>query len=159
MRGAPRSAFPEVSPLLTIDPSSINYTEVHPAGLFEMIALVHERYSLPVIITENNGQQVPAGDLDLESQLVVENVSWMMRALDAGYDVRGYFYWSLMDNYEWNMGMTGKRLGLYAVEANDPNKRRQPRPVANTFSELARQGGVPERLAERFPIFESSLRE
>ena len=49
--------------------------------------------------------------------------------MSRGADVRGYFYWTLMDNYEWNHGMTMK-LGLYAVDPLDHSKTRTPRPRA-----------------------------
>jgi beta-glucosidase len=50
--------------------------------------------------------------------------------------VRGYFYWTLTDNYEWNHGMN-IRMGLYAVDANDPMKVRTARPAASVYGQIA----------------------
>lgn len=77
--------------------------------------------NVPIIITEN-------GICDAQD---IHRAEWIMsynnavkQALDDGYDVRGYCYWSLLDNYEWNMGHN-KKFGLYAVDtlSDDPTKK------------------------------------
>jgi hypothetical protein len=47
----------------------------------------------------------------------------IMRAIRDGYDVRGVYYWTLMDNFEWNMGYTMK-FGIYSWSPGDPSKQR-----------------------------------
>ena len=55
-------------------------------------------------------------------------------------DVRGYFVWTLMDNFEWAEG-NGKRFGLYRVEYAD--QRRVPRASAHWYGQVARTNTVP----------------
>ena len=48
-------------------------------------------------------------------QYVSEHLKALARAVELGVDVRGYFYWSLLDNFEWNSGYT-KRFGMFHVD-------------------------------------------
>ncbi|MBS1558762.1 MAG: family 1 glycosylhydrolase [Bacteroidetes bacterium] len=56
------------------------------------------------------------------------------QALQDGIDIRGYFWWSPWDNFEWHLGPT-YRFGLY--ECNLETKERKPRPSAHLFRKLA----------------------
>ncbi len=62
----------------------------------------------------------------------------MHRAIQAGADVRGFFYWSLMDNFEWQFGYT-KKFGLLAVDFADPKLPRSPKPLAEVYSKICRE--------------------
>jgi beta-glucosidase len=96
---------------------------VVPAGLTETLTTLRERYpSLPpVYITENgaayedvvsSGGTVP--DPDRVSYLD-SHLRAVRAAIDAGVDVRGYYCWSLLDNFEWAEGFS-KRFGLVHVD-------------------------------------------
>jgi beta-galactosidase len=151
VQGLGYSALPELSPLLTMDPFTVDYSQIDPSGLYDMIALVQTDLGVPVIITENNGQHVPDGDMDLEIRYVVENLQWVAKAIRDGYDVRGYFYWAMRDNIEWNHGMR-RPLGLYAVDPADPQRTRVPRAIADVFARIATARAVPADLREQYPI-------
>jgi beta-glucosidase len=85
---------------------------IDPQGLEEEIALVSRRYRKPIVILEN-------GIADATDQkrpnYLLRHLRAIRRMLDAGYDVRGYFHWSLSDNYEWRHGYKAK-FGLFALE-------------------------------------------
>jgi beta-glucosidase len=66
----------------------------------------------PIIITENG---IPDGQDTRRHTWITGYLQALKKAVDDGYDVRGYYYWSLLDNYEWNMGHD-KKFGLYAVD-------------------------------------------
>ncbi len=151
VEGRPTSFLPELSPLLTINPFTLDLSEIHPRGLYEMCHFLQGRYGLPIYITENNGQALWKGDVELEKRYVVENLRWVSYAIDQGVDIRGYYYWAFMDNYEWNHGMD-IRLGLYAVDPTDPDKTRTPRGIAPLYGEVAGVGKVSGHLAEAYPV-------
>jgi beta-glucosidase len=63
------------------------------------------------------------------------------RAIQDGIDLRGYFVWTLMDNFEWSWGFT-KRFGLVYVDY--PTQRRIPKDSARWFAEVTRRNGPPD---------------
>lgn len=140
-------AFPSLSPLSTFNPLTLELWEDYPRGLYEAALLAHS-YGLPSIVTEN-GIPDPADDLTASSFLV-RHLSWLRRAVRDGADVRGYFYWSLLDNYEWNHGMS-IRYGLYAVDETQPAKPRTPRRTIDTYARIAQENDVPAELLEAYP--------
>jgi len=108
--------------------------EPHPEGLSKVLAIA-DSYGVPVYITENGTPHVETqGEEVLDAHL-----AQMMDAIDAGVDVRGYHYWSFVDNYEWNHGLD-MVFGLYALDID--TKERVQRPVAARFSEVIAAGGL-----------------
>jgi beta-glucosidase len=95
--------------------------EVYPKGLTELLLKLHQAYPLPPIyITENgmaNRDVVDQGQVHDHER--IDFVRWHLEALTeamrAGVDVRGYFLWSLLDNFEWNSGYA-KRFGIVHVD-------------------------------------------
>jgi beta-glucosidase len=91
--------------------------EYQAEGLFDVLAAFHARYqttgpALPFVITEA-GIATEVGTRRAEN--VVRTLEQISRAIDAGVDVRGYYHWSFMDNFEWAEGYE-PRFGLYRVE-------------------------------------------
>jgi beta-glucosidase len=95
--------------------------ENHPQGLTELLLRVNRDYTLPpVYITENGtacADRVQGGRVaDPERiEYLRSHLEALRAAMEGGVDVRGYFYWSLLDNYEWNSGYD-KRFGLVHVD-------------------------------------------
>lgn len=108
------------------------FWEEYPDGLYDVVA-VGADYGLPMMITENGTQPTDeSGDVFLRPHLAA-----LLRAVSDGMDVRGYFYWSLLDNYEWNHGM-GMRFGLYTF---DPvTKARTLRPMGGDYAQIVASG-------------------
>ena len=71
----------------------------------------------------------------------------MARAIAAGADVRGYFAWSLLDNFEWAEGFTG-RFGLFRVDFGG-DFARHPRGSADVYREIVTNRGVTAALWAR----------
>ncbi len=94
---------------------------IYAEGLYRAIQEVSECLAkpcgIPIYITENG---IAACDNDQRELFFRQYLYAMSRAINDGYDVRGYFFWSLMDNYEW--GTYKKRYGLYHVDF-DTQKR------------------------------------
>ncbi|MFO0722405.1 MAG: glycoside hydrolase family 1 protein [Myxococcota bacterium] len=134
--GAEDSFLPAFSPLLTFDPLELEQGAMDPEGLYDVLIKLKETYpATPILITENGADQAIAGGQDA---FMVAHLKSLLRAMHrGGVDVRGYFWWSLMDNYEWNQG-TGMKFGLFGVDPGDKTKARTRRPAADRLQSIAR---------------------
>lgn len=133
-------SLPDLSPLTTFDPFTIDFLDWYPCGIYEAVATAAS-YQVPVIVTEC-GVSDPEGD-ETGSRFVAEHLMWLSRAIRDGYPVESFFYWSLLDNYEWNHGMNMK-FGLYAIEPLDPHKKRRAKASAATYAQTVAQNGIPQ---------------
>jgi beta-glucosidase len=95
--------------------------ETYPQGLTDLLVGLHGEYALPPIYITENGMAVADAIVDgaVRDQARIDYVRMHLasvnEAMRRGVDVRGYFYWSLMDNFEWNSGYA-KRFGLLYVD-------------------------------------------
>ncbi|MDI1435245.1 MULTISPECIES: glycoside hydrolase family 1 protein [Polyangium] len=149
VRGSSGPMLQAFTPLGTFDPLDVRAGEEDPRGLYEMLALAYRTYGLPLYIT-GNGLAHPLDDEDAGPSFLVRHLAWASRAVQEGIDLRGYFFWSLVDDYEWNHGMS-RRFGLYAVDADDPQKNRTPRKTAETYGLIAEERRIPPELLVAYP--------
>jgi beta-glucosidase len=120
---------------------------IEPEGLTELLLDLHRAYpGLPLAITENGAafhDEVSADgrvhDEDRVSYLH-DHIDAVGDAIDQGADVRGYFVWSLMDNFEWAYGYD-RRFGIVRVDYD--TLVRTPKDSAHWFVELIRTGTIP----------------
>ncbi len=118
------------------DPSfyvpSMNY-EFWAPGWRDILVELHERFpDLPMTVTEG-GIATNVGERRAEN--IVRTLEQIQRAIDDGVDVRGYYHWSLMDNFEWAEGYEPK-FGLFAVDLE--TYERTPTLGQQVFAEIAR---------------------
>jgi beta-glucosidase len=92
---------------------------------------------LPVYVTENG---IGTADDADRVRYMTEALVGLRRCLDDGIDLRGYFAWSLLDNFEWAEGYR-PTFGLHEVDRTTFERR--PKPSAAWFAEVARSGVVP----------------
>ena len=115
--------------------------EVYPAALTEVLVWVRDRYGpLPLYITENGAafEDPPEAETDplpdpLRVRYLADHLRAAREALRRGVDLRGYFAWSLLDNFEWSAGFT-HRFGLYHV--NFATQQRTPKASARFFADV-----------------------
>ncbi len=119
---------------------------IRPQGLLRVINQAHERYKLPDIYVTENGasfDDVLDGDAvhdeDRKSYLK-SHVAAVLQAKDEGAPVKGYFAWSLLDNFEWALGFS-KRFGLVYVDYRTLD--RTIKDSGYWYAELARTGVPP----------------
>ncbi len=94
--------------------------EIYPEGMYEVCSALWERYSLPIIITENG----LADKKDVLRKIFLQSTFIQLEKLiEHGIDLRGYMYWSLLDNFEWDKGFW-PRFGLVEVEYHNDLKRK-----------------------------------
>jgi beta-glucosidase len=91
---------------------------------------------LPVYVTESG---IGTADDEARIDYVTRALSGVGRCLDDGIDVRGYFYWSLLDNFEWVLGY-GPTFGLVAVDRE--TFARRPKPSAAWLGGVARANAI-----------------
>lgn len=110
---------------------------IYPQGFYDAIMDVAQ-CELPIYITENGiaDAQDNRRDLWIRTYLGALN-----KAVADGADVRGFYYWSIMDNYEWDMGYE-KKFGLYAVDME--TKERTLRPGSQFYFDLLKQCQYPQ---------------
>ncbi|TAN44539.1 MAG: glycosyl hydrolase family protein [Nitrospirae bacterium] len=85
--------------------------EVHPRGLAKVLRYA-SKLKVPLIITENG---IATRDDHKKTKFLKRHIDVLEHCLADGMDVRGFFYWSLIDNYEWLQGLDA-RFGLYKVD-------------------------------------------
>ena len=101
---------------------------VYPEGLF-LLLLRLKHYKLPVMILENG---ICTDDDQKRWEFIREHISSVKQAMLRGVKVTGYFYWSLIDNFEWEQGF-GPRFGL--IEVDYSTYQRRVRESALKYSE------------------------
>lgn len=147
VEGTADAMLPDLSTLSTFDFFTLVAWEDYPPGLYDMINVVNDDLGLPAIVTET-GTEDPEDDGSSASWLV-RYLAWTHEALRQGADVRGFFYWTLMDNYEWNHGMNW-RMGLYAVDPEDPDKVRTPRSGVAVYGDIASSRTVTTEMQDTY---------
>jgi beta-glucosidase len=131
--GSRLAPFRWLSPFLRVGLTSHQIDDDYAPGISQVLGEAAERYRLPIYVTETGVDQ--ARDADRGRRWLLSTLAWTREAVARGHDVRGYFYWSLIDNYEWNHGMA-QRFGLYAVDGGDPRKERVARPAVGAFRDV-----------------------
>ncbi|MBI4398297.1 MAG: glycoside hydrolase family 1 protein [Candidatus Omnitrophica bacterium] len=109
--------------------------EIYPKGLYQLVK-EFSQYRLPLLVTENG----VCMDRDEERfNFVLSHLEQLAKAVKEGAKVFGYFYWSLLDNYEWAEGY-GPRFGL--VEVDYATQVRTIRGSAKQFAEICKTGRI-----------------
>ncbi|GAB3031884.1 beta-glucosidase [Nocardioides flavus (ex Wang et al. 2016)] len=114
--------------------------EIEPRGLEELLVETHRRTGLPLVVTENGAacadDQVVDGRVDDTDRIdyLRDHLGAVERARRAGADVRGYFVWTLLDNFEWAEGYA-KTFGLVHVDRSSPSLTRTPKASYHWFAE------------------------
>ncbi len=103
---------------------------IDPKGLYKEIQRVGDRYGKPMMITENG---IATDDDDQRVWYMRNHIAAIGQAIRDGYDVRGYFAWSLADNYEWHYGYKAA-FGLATM--NEKTYDRVLKPSAGKFTRL-----------------------
>jgi len=120
--------------------------EVCPEGLYDILGRLHSDYRFPALYVTENGAAYrdevgPDGSVHDPDRVVYlkEHLKAAARAIAAGVPLRGYFVWSLLDNFEWGHGYS-KRFGLVYVDY--PTQRRVLKSSAHWYSRVIDAHGV-----------------
>lgn len=114
-----------------------------PEGMARAIHWANS-FGLPIYITENGIED----EADrIRPRYLIQHLHQVWKKVNTGSPVRGYYHWSLVDNFEWERGWT-QRFGLWAL---DPaTQERSERPSARLYAEICRENGISSGMVRRY---------
>jgi len=135
-----RSFYPEGSDL-----SDTGFNANTPEGMFDTIKwAVKTHPGLPLIVSENG---IECADDHIRPRYIAQHVHQMWRAVNFNWPVKGYFHWSLVDNFEWERGWS-QRFGLWELDTQTQERRK--RPSADLFAEICRENGLSSAMVHKY---------
>jgi beta-glucosidase len=114
--------------------SDLNW-KIDPKGIYRVLKDL-KIYGKPIYIMENG--LADAKD-EKREKFINDHLEWAHKAIGEGVDVRGYFYWSLLDNFEWDKGFE-PRFGL--IEIDYKTLERTPRPSSVKYAEICKNNSI-----------------
>lgn len=111
--------------------------EIYPAGLRDSL-LEFSRYNLPLIVTENG---IDDRDDTRRTAFLYDHSEAVLQAISQGADVRGYMFWSLLDNFEWLEAFV-PRFGLYRVDY--ASQSRSPTKAVDLYRQIIATRTLPD---------------
>lgn len=131
----------QVSPQETKLPTSNIGWEIDPLAFEKSIEEI-KKYNLPIYITENGTATV---NEDQRTKYLVSHLQTLYQAINNGAQVKGYFYWSLLDNFEWESGV-GPRFGLVKVDFR--TQKREITPAGKVYAEICQKNIISCEILE-----------
>jgi beta-glucosidase len=123
--------------------TDFNFGEIYPQGILRFVRHL-ARYRLPIYITENG---LPDHDDDLRPAFLIQHLHATWQAIQSCYDVRGYYHWSFVDNFEWGEGWRMK-FGLVAMDPK--TQAREFRRSAWLYRDIIRSGAITSEIVEAY---------
>jgi beta-glucosidase len=114
-----------------------------PAGFYRTLQRA-TRYKLPIFVTENG---VEDAEDRLRPRYLAEHIHQMWHAVNFNWPVRGYFHWTLVDNFEWERGWT-QRFGLWELDVETQARRK--RPSANLYQAICNENGLSTEMVRQY---------
>ncbi|MCC6147957.1 MAG: glycoside hydrolase family 1 protein [Anaerolineaceae bacterium] len=103
-----------------------------------------ERFKLPIVITENG---VEDAQDTLRPRYLLQHVHQVWRALNNSWPIKGYFHWSLIDNFEWERGW-GQRFGLWGLDRE--TRARIHRKSVDLYAAICKENGISSEMTEKY---------
>lgn len=114
-----------------------------PEGLFRSIKWALQ-FNIPILITENGIEE----DKDTpRPRYMAGHIHQVWHAVNFNWPVKGYFWWSLVDNFEWERGWT-QRFGLW--ELNVKTQARRKRPSADLYAKICKENGLTSEMVQKY---------
>ena len=105
--------------------------EIYPEGIYYVLRGL-KKYNLPIYVTENGLADIKD---EKRGKFIKDHLKWIHKVISESVDVRGYLYWSLLDNFEWDKGFW-PRFGL--VEIDYETLERKIRPSAYEYAKICK---------------------
>ena len=125
--------------------SDTNFIANIPEGIFNSIKWAERSYpNTPIIITENG---VEDSDDHMRPRYIAQHLHQIWRAVNFNWPVKGYFHWSLVDNFEWERGWT-QRFGLWGLDID--TQKRIRRPSVDFYAEICKENGISSDMVQKY---------
>jgi beta-glucosidase len=106
---------------------------------------IYRQWRLPIYLTEHGSSST---DEVFRERDLRENLAALHRAIRHGVDLRGFYYWSLLDNFEWQFGYS-KKFGLLSVDFDNDLRPRQMKPLAQVYRNICFENSIPASWDQR----------
>ena len=123
--------------------SDTGFMANEPEGMFEALKWGRQ-FNVPMIVAENG---IEDSDDHLRPRYIVEHIHQIWRAVNFNWPIKGYFHWSLVDNFEWERGWT-QRFGLWELDRDTQARIR--RPSADLYAEICKENGLSVDMVRRY---------
>jgi beta-glucosidase len=114
-----------------------------PEGMFDVLKWGLQ-FKVPMIVTENG---VDDASDRLRPRYLIQHLHQVWRAVNFNWPVKGYFHWTLVDNFEWAAGWT-QRFGLWELDIETQARRK--RPSADLYADICHENGISSEIVARY---------
>jgi beta-glucosidase len=125
------------------DLSDTGFIANEPTGMFEALKWGLQ-FNVPIFVTENG---VEDSDDHLRPRYLAQHLHQVWRGVNFNWPVRGYFQWTLVDNFEWERGWT-QRFGLWELDLETHARRK--RRSADLYAEICRENGLSSEMVAKY---------
>lgn len=127
------------------DMSDTDFLANIPEGIFDSIKWITRTHpDLPILITENGVEDY---DDHMRPRYLAQHLHQVWRAVNFNWRVKGYFHWSLVDNFEWERGWT-QRFGLWGLDLD--TQKRIRRPSVDLYAEICKENGLSSGMVQKY---------
>lgn len=123
--------------------SSTGFIANLPGGFYDCLKWA-AKFSLPILVTEN-GVEDP--DDRLRPRYLVEHLHQMWRGINYNWPIKGYFHWSLVDNFEWERGWS-QRFGLWGLDVDTQARIR--RPSVDLYAAVCKSNSISSEVVQQY---------
>jgi len=148
----PRELFTHAEYPADADVSDHGFAANIPTGIFDTIKWAVRLFpNLPIIITENG---IEDAEDKMRPRYIAGHIHQVWRAVNFNFPVKGYFHWSLVDNFEWERGWT-QRFGLWGLDVE--TQKRIRRPSVDLYAEICKENGLTSEMVQKYcpEVFEN----
>jgi beta-glucosidase len=114
-----------------------------PGGMWDGLKWAHS-YHLPIIVTENGIEDQADA---LRPRYLIEHLHQVWRAANFNWQLKGYFHWSLVDNFEWERGWT-QRFGLWGLDVD--TRQRERRTSVDVYEAICKENGISSKMVNKY---------
>jgi beta-glucosidase len=123
--------------------SGTGFIANQPEGFFEALKWATQ-FNVPILVTENG---VEDAEDKIRPRYLAEHIMQMWRAVNFNFPIKGYYHWSLVDNFEWERGWS-QRFGLWGLDTETQARIR--RPSVDFYASICRENGLSSDMAAKY---------